>query len=162
MTWLPPSKGRGSMLTPSLKHELEIVTETALMLSEPDISIQKIAERIYDSEPALMEQIRRPLAIERLMWLMNRLRQHTPSQKQMVLPGFPNLPRRITLKNGKHPLLMASNMRKLQEYRDVLLKRGRARLTIIEKLIKFMAPYTAKDPGITVGEVKDAQNDMPS
>lgn len=145
------------MLSAALKREVEITLETALMLAESGVSIAKIAERVYDSEPALVDQLKRPLILERFVWLLNRRRQHTPSQKQMLLPGFPTLPQRITLKNGKRPFLMEANLSHLKQFREVLLKRKGARLVIIEKLIEFMAPYAAQTPGITVARVVAAQ-----
>ncbi len=146
------------MLTAALKRELELVLETAMMMADPGVSLHTIAERVYDSEPALVEQIGRPLAIERFLWILKRRRAHTPSQNQMLLPGLPNLPQRIRLKNGKRPFLMQSNVKQLKQFRQVLLKRKGARLVIVEKLIDFMAPYAAKRSTITVAEVVAAQN----
>src|ERR1700676_2374400 len=107
------------MLTPKLKHEIETVVETAIMLAEPGTSNMTIAERLYESEPALMEEIKKPLAIDRLIWTMKRRRPYIPSQNQMMLPGFPNLPQRIRLQNGFRPLLMQSTVKQLKEFREI-------------------------------------------
>jgi hypothetical protein len=141
------------MLTAALKRELELAVETAVMLADSDTPDTAIAARLYDAEPALMEKLARPLAVERMIWTMKRRRQHIPSQDQMVLPGFPNLPQRIRLKDGSRPLLMQSTIKQLREFRQILMKRKGARLIIVEKLIDFMTPYSVKKSTITVAEI---------
>lgn len=145
------------MLTKSLKQELESLLETTLMSAEPGVSIDQIAERMYDSAPDLMEQIKRPLAIERFRWMINRQRQHIPSKDQLLFPGFPTLPRRVTLKNGKWLFLMQSNLEQLKQFRQILLKRKGTRLKVVERLIAVMEPYAAKRTNITVSEVGAAE-----
>jgi len=141
------------MLTATLKRELELAVETAVMLADPNSQDTEIAERLYDSEPALMQKLARPLAIERMIWTMKRRRQHIPVPGQMVLPGFPRLPERIRLKDGSRPLLMQSNIKQLREFRQILTKRKGARLVIVEKLIDYMTPYSLKKSTITVAEI---------
>jgi hypothetical protein len=145
------------MLAPALKRELEMVIETALMLAQPGSPVPEIAERLYDSEKALMEQIQRPLIVERLTWMMNRRRQYLPSQDQMMLPGFPKLPERVTLLDGRRPRLWDATLPQLKQFRKVLMKRRAPRLKIIERLIDFMAPYAVKHPNIRVGQVVRAE-----
>lgn len=141
------------MLTAALKHELELAVETAVMLAVPGTSDNQIAEGLYDAEPALMEKLARPLVIERMIWTMKRRRQHIPSPDQLSLPGLPNLPQRIRLKDGSRPLLMQSTIKQLREFRQILMKRKGYRLRIVEKLIDFMTPYAVKKSTITVAEI---------
>lgn len=127
--------------------------ETVLMTAEPGVSINQLAERMCDSNPELLEEIKRPLAIERYTWMINRQRQHIPSKDQLLFPGFPTLPLRVTLKNGKWLFLVQANLEQLKQFRQVLLKRKGTRLKIVERLIAVMEPYAAKRTNITVSEV---------
>jgi hypothetical protein len=141
------------VLTKTLKQAMETAMETVLMAAEPGVSIDQLAERMYDSNPALIEEIKRPLAIERFRWMINRQRQHIPSKDQLLFPGFPTLPLRVTLKNGKWLFLMRANLEQLKQYRQVLLKRKGTRLKVVERLIAVMEPYAAKRANISVAEV---------
>ncbi len=141
----------------TVKQELDITLETALMLAEPGTSIPALADRLYDSEHELIEKIQRPWIVERLTWLLYRKQRNIPAAGQLLLPGFPNLPRRMTLKDGRRPFLMQGNMKQVQEFRDVLLRRKRSTLAAIEKLLILMAPYAKERPGITVVEVLTAE-----
>jgi hypothetical protein len=146
-------------LVPTLKQELDITLETALMLAEPGTSIPVLADRLYDSERELIEKIQRPWIVERLTWLLYRKQRNIPVVGQLLLPGFPNLPRRMTLKDGRRPFLMQGNMKQVLEFRDVLLRRRRSTLVAIEKLLVLMAPYAKERPGITVVEVLTAERE---
>jgi len=148
------------MLTIALKHELETVLETILISVEPGISINKLAEHVYDSTPELMERIKRPLAIERIRWMINRRSEYLPSKDQLLFPGFPSLPVRIRLKNGKRPFLMQSNLEQLKQFRKILMKRKGTRLKIVERLIALMEPYAVKQPSITVTMVGLVENGL--
>ena|ERR1700679_2993935 len=140
-------------LTATVKQELEITLETALMLAEPGTSVPALAERVYDSEPELMEKIKRAWIVKGLKWMLYRKQRNVPADDQLTFPGFPKLPRRMTLKNGSRPFFMQGNFKQLTEFRDVLLKRRGARLEIVERLIVLMAPYVEERAGITVAEV---------
>ncbi len=140
------------MLTSGLKRDLEITIETALMLVEEGTSLQRLAERIYDSEPHLMEQLRRPWMTDRLLWLLSRKRQHMASADQLALPGFEGLPRRLTLKDGRRVALRKANLKQLKEFRAALTRRNK-QLESLNRLIVRVAEYERKTPGITVGEV---------
>lgn len=144
-------------LSATLQQELEITLETALMLSEPGVSVPILAERIYDSEFDLMDKLKRPWIVKGLKWLLYRKQKRMPAEDQLTFEGFPTLPRRMTLKNGRRPFLMQGNIMQLQEFREVLLRRRGARLATIEKLIALMAPYAEERAGITVAEVLIAE-----
>lgn len=142
------------MLSVTLKQDLETALENALMQAEPGTPIQQIAERLYDAEPAIMEQLARPFVTQRLVWVMNRVRQHIPGfQTQLVLPGIANIPARLTLATGGRPFSRKATLKQFEEYGEVLLKRKSPRLKTVEKIIEFMRPYNRKKPGITLGEV---------
>lgn len=158
---IPYFRSQGSIvseqMTTSLKRDLEITLETALMLAGPDTPIPALAATIYDSEPTLMGEVGRIWIIERLTWMLYRRRTNVPSEKQLVLPGFTNLPRRMTLKDGSRPFLMQGTLKDLQEFREVLLKRRPARLRAVERLIELMGEYAKLRAGITVAEVMLAE-----
>ena len=138
-------------------RELEIILETALMTATPGTSVRKIAERLYNDEPGLVEQLQRPWITARLEWMLYRKQDRLPGADQTTFPGFPTLPIRMTLKNRERPYLMQGNMKQLEEFRDVLGKVKGRRYRIVERLIRLMAPYSAKRPGITVAEVALAE-----
>ena len=140
-------------LAQPVKQELEIVLESALMLSAPGISLPALAKRIYDSERALIEKVQESFVLERLIWMLSRKRSYLPAEGQYVLPGFHNFPERMTFKDGRRLLFIQGNFGQLLEFRDVLLKRRRPRLFVVEKFISLMEPYAAKRGSITVGEV---------
>jgi len=134
-----------------------MILETSLMTATPGTSVPKLAAHIYDSEPGLIEQIKRPWIIARLEWMLHRRQDRMPGEGQATLPGFPALPIRMTLKNGQRPFLMQGNLKQLQEFRDVLSKVKSRRFRVVERLIALVAPYAAKRPGITVTEVMHAE-----
>ena len=148
-------------LSATVQQELEIVLEAALMLSEPGTSVPVLADRVYDSEPELMQKIMRPWLIKGLKWMLYRKQRRMPVEAQTTFEGFPMLPRRMTLKDGKRPFLMQGNIMQLQEFREVLLKRRGARLATVERLIVLMTPYAQERPGITVAEVLIAERTKP-
>lgn len=143
--------------TQSETQQLEIILETALMLAAPGTSIPSLAERIYDAEPDLVQQIQRPWIVSRFEWMLYRKQRNIPVEGQMTLPGIPRLPVRMTLKDGTRPFLMQGNLKQLQEFRDVLSKRKGARLRAVEKLIALMTAYAKTRSGITVAEVLNAE-----
>ena len=140
-------------LTMSVQQELEIILDSNLMLVGPDISVPALAERIYDSERTLIEQIQRPWIIARLTWMLYRKTANLPGEGQYTLPSFPVFPTRMTLKDGTRVNFIHGNFSELIEFRDLLRKRRRPRLAVIEKFIPVMAPYAEKRKSITVGEV---------
>lgn len=141
------------MITSILKRDLEITLETALMLVEDGTPLQQLAERIYNAESQLMSQLQRPWMVERLVWMLSRKRQHIVSANQLRLPGFEDLPRRLTMKDGRRVALRNANLEQLKEFRNVLLARRNKRLESLNRLIACVAEYEHKTPGITVGEV---------
>lgn len=147
------------MLSATIAQELEIAVENALMQAEPGTPMQQIAERLYDAEPAIMKQVSRPVVVQRLMAIMSRVRQHIPAfQTQLVLPGIPNIPARLTLAKGGRPFSRKATLEQFEEYAEVLLKRKSPRLKTVEKIIAVMRRHNKKKPGITLGEVIAQEN----
>ena len=146
-------------LSTALEEELDIVLETALMLAEPGTSLSALGQRIYDSESRLMAQIHRPWIVDGLIWRLRRKKANIPVQDQMSLPGFPILPIRATLKNGKRPYLGDATIKDLREFKNILAKRKSSRLRTVERLIELMAPYAKKNPKITVTGVIRSEYD---
>ncbi len=144
----------------SLKRDLEISLETALLLAEETTTLNELASRVYDSEPALMEQLRRPWMVERLRWLLARKRQRIKPDNQLPLPGFEHLPRRLTMKDGSRTPLRQAQITDLREFKDVHIKRAERndhRLRELDALIELMGPYVKTSPGIRVIEVMDKE-----
>ncbi len=142
-----------AILNPIVNRELEIVLETALMLAAPGTSVAAIANRIFDSERELMQQIQRPWILARLEWMLHRKKHDLPAEGQLTLPGMPRFPVRLTLKDGGRPAFMKSTFRQLKEYRGVLLKRKSPRLRLVDRLLEIMRPYAKKDRKITAQDV---------
>ena len=140
-------------MTAALKRDLEITLETALMLAEPDTPIPVLAQRIYDSDPTLMAECQHIWALERIIWMLYRKQQAATSSRQLCLPGFENLPNRITMKDGRRRALRSATLVHLIEFREVLAKRRTARYHAVVKLIALVAEYDKTQPDIQVGEV---------
>ena len=140
-------------LATTVKQELEISLDSALMLAGPNTTVPDLANRIYDMEPDLIGKIQREWIIERLMGMLYKKRAHMPAEGQYVLPGFYNFPNLMTLKDGSRLIFIQGNFTQLLEFRDVLQKRRRPRLAVIKKFITLMAPYAEARSTITVGEV---------
>lgn len=137
----------------SLKQELEIALESALMLAELGTSVEKLAERIYDSERVLIEKVQRMWVVTRLIGMLKRKQRMIPAKNQLTLPGFARFPQIIRLRNGSRPPFINATLSQLCEFRDVLLKRRPPHLKTVEKFIELMAGYEQRRPGITVAEV---------
>ena len=148
-------------LSATVQQELEITLETALMLAEPGTSVPVLADRIYDSEPALVEKVKRSFIVKGFKWMLYRKQRHIPAENQLTFEGFPELPRRMTMKDGRRPFFMQGNLKQLQEFREVLLKRKGARLETVERLIILMTPYAEQRASISVAEVLLAERTKP-
>lgn len=146
------------MLKATLLRDLEITIESALMLS-PDVPTAALAERIYDSDPELMERIQRTWVIERLVWMINRRRSRVSQGNQLPLPGFEKLPRRMVIKGGKRVALRYATVKQLRQYRGALWKKRDSRIEVVDRLIELVAGYASEHPGITVEEVMQRELD---
>jgi hypothetical protein len=146
-------------LTATLKKELEITIETALMLAEEGTTIPALAERIYNSEPQLMGECQRLWALERIRWILYRKKQRIASKNQLRLPGFENLPRVITMKDGRRRVLKNATLDDLREYRTVLVNANNDRIEALDRLIALVSKYSKREKKrlITVEEVITAE-----
>lgn len=143
------------------ESQLRLVLENALILAPPDASILAIAERVYDSEPQLMARLRRPWMVERIVRMLGRRQSRQIPEKQLPIPGFEELPRRIV--TTKEPpagktkprkiWLKDATLQQLLEYRKVLVKLRDVRLEDLDKLIAFMRAHVGKRRKVTVGMV---------
>jgi hypothetical protein len=151
-------------MTKSLKRDLEITLETALML-DAKTPIPALAKKIYDAEPELVESVKEEFIIDRFTWMLYRKHRKAKAVariSQMTLPGFEGLeklPLRITLKNGTRPELRDATLQQLKEFRFVLWSRRDSRIPTLDKLIALVAGYSKPGAGskITVGKVIDAE-----
>src|SRR5438105_2586638 len=83
--------------------QLSLLIENALRLAAADESLPVIAGRLYDSEREIYTCLRRPWAIERTVRMMKlRQRRQVPA-KQLPIPGFEELPRRIAVDEKQRP-----------------------------------------------------------
>jgi hypothetical protein len=131
------------------------------------VSHWAIAERLYDSEAALMKEIERTWILERLVWIISRKRRNryltrqadempTIYSSQLVLPGFEGLPRTIFLKNGKRHRLDFATAPQVNEHIAMLKARmdRSPKIARFEAVLKVMRKYTGQQPDITWAEVK--------
>jgi len=146
-------------LSATLSRELEVTIETALMLAEPDITVPKLAERIYDSEPKLMAECQRLWALERIRWILYRKRQRIAAKNQLRLPGFENLPRLITMEDGRRRILKNATLDDLREYRAVLMKGRTDKIEALDRLIALVSKHSKREKKrlITVEEAIAAE-----
>ena len=145
-------------------HKAELALALALQhaasLAEQGDSKAAIANRVYDAEPGLIAQLRRPWMIARMLHILDRLERNQPSDKQMPLPipGLTLPPRITTGKNQQHKVpLQDATLPQLLAYRRTLKKSVRQtvdrKVEQVTKLIAFMRKYAPKKRGVTVGEV---------
>ena len=147
------------MLTASLKRELELSIESTLMLADPETPVPILAQRIYDSDPKLMEKCQRLWALERIAWMLyrNRQRQRLKNQDQFRLPGFEILPRLVTLKDGTRKLIRFATLGELEQYRTVLGRKNRAKMDELERLIAFVKKHAGDRRNVTVDDALQAK-----
>lgn len=124
-------------------------------------SLKLVAEDVYDSNPSLMELIKRPILIARIKRMIkaNRLNDWSKSDdsvNQMTLPGFDNLPRRIFLPNGRRKLLDEATAKDVRKHITMLRKRliDHPKILQMERILKLMEKHNAEKPRITWGKVK--------
>lgn len=122
-------------------------------------SIGQIAESVFDGNPELMEDAKRPVLIDRLYWLAKRRRTARFSQKfgQLELPGL-ELPRTVYLKNGQRNRTDYCNGRQIEEAIKVLESQQRDRqnpkIQRLRNALSVMEPYRADNRDILWVDVK--------
>lgn len=142
-----------------LDRQVEIALESALLFAK-GVSIPALAERVYDAEPDLVAQVQRHWTIDRLTWMLRRLLRSQEEEKQLVLPGFEGLPRRITTKEGKYARLEEATLIGVREFRSGLAKKHKQkspRMAALDHLIEVMTSYARENREVTVKEVLAAE-----
>lgn len=148
------------MLTVQLQKDLEDAIEIS-HFTKGLSSVKFIAEDVYDSNPGLMEQAKRPVLISKIRKMVENRRariwsKNEPQNDQMALPGFDRLPRRIFLPNGNRKLLDETTAYDIQKHLVMLRKRlgEHPKIRQIERVLELMGKYTPEKPRITWAEVK--------
>ena len=144
-------------LAPALKHDVELAVEAAIF-AQPRAGRVVIAKSVYDSEPELMKMIHRTATMRYLMWIADRKRANIPVDEQLALPGMPQFPIRMTLKDGSHPRFMSATLKQLREFREILLKRKPPSLRVVDRMIEVMEPYAKLNRDIPVASVLLAEH----
>lgn len=148
------------MLTISLQKSLEDAIELS-HFTKGLSSVVLIAEDVYDSNPELMEQAKRPVLILRIRKMIENRRarvwsKNEPEKYQLTLPGFEGLPRRIVLPNGQRKLLDDSTAKDVQRHIAMLRKRflEHPKIQQMERVLDLMQKHNSQKPRITWSEVK--------
>jgi hypothetical protein len=117
-----------------------------------------IAREIYESEPALMEELKDPWMLQKLAWLVNRklAERWRTKYPQVELPGFEGMDRTIILRNGRRPRLDYCRAAEIEDHIKLIRVRfeGSLRLKKMEALLELMHRYTPDDPDINWSDVK--------
>lgn len=145
------------MAPTALEVELEITLDAALTFAEPGTKLPTIAERVYQSEPALVEQLCHPWMVERFIWILRRKRRKIAAWQQFLLPGFEQLPGRITIRDRHWRSLRFAKLEDLKQYRAVLQERRDPRLVQLDKLIALVSLYKQRGASLTVLEVMEKE-----
>jgi hypothetical protein len=131
-------------------------------------SLNLIAEDVYDSNPDLMEQMKRPVLISRIKRMIKAARlndwsKSSQSNDQLTLPGFDNLPRRIFLPNGQRKLLDKATAKDVQKHISMLRKRSleHPKILQMERVLRLMEKHNADKPRITWAKVKSIEFKVP-
>lgn len=147
------------MLPKSLRKDLNIAVETAMLFCPKNIKPLELAKRILASDRELIEKVQECLVLDRLVSLINRKLTAKQPKLQLELVGFERLPYRISI-HGDRMVLRDATLSQLLSYKDVLEKqeqKHKAKLDPLDRLIKLVAPYHAQKPNITVGAVMVAE-----
>jgi len=121
--------------------------------------IAGIAESLYNAQPELMEEAKRPIIMERLYWLIKRRRSARRDERyhQLELPGI-ELPRTVFLKNGSRTRVDYLTATQIDEAVKVLEAQSRERQTPKIRRLRaareVMERYLADNRTITWGDVK--------
>lgn len=119
----------------------------------PELSVPQLAAWVYDRHPEMMAAVRRRWTVERFEWLMNRMRHKIERRNGLILPGFEQLPKLMTRKDGSYMRIDSANLSELRKYRVILNRRGDSRLEQLDRLIELVQGYARRRPGISVWEV---------
>lgn len=146
-----------------IETRIENILDEAIELAtigDQFVKAQKIAERVYASEPDLMAEVSRLWVIERLTWIITRRRRARWDQKysrnQMMLPDpiFQGLPKTVFLRNGERPKLMQTMLSQTEDHLKLLRERFKndPRVRQFEAVVELLRKWTAVQRGITLEE----------
>jgi hypothetical protein len=166
-------------ISASLKHEIDVIIETTLMLAPKGVQIKELARRAYASERKIFDQAQETWVLDRIIWLLTRKRQTITSvdptnatSEQYMLPGMERIPRRFTMRNGRRIARENAVLSEVREYRASLLNlitnqrntlvakdpTKDPRIVALDKLIELMLRYAKPGKmGVTVGHVISAE-----
>lgn len=120
-----------------------------------------IAQRLFDSEPRLIEAVGRQWILARLTWLIGRRRRarwKEASPPQMVLadPIFQDLPRRIFLRNSRRPKLEHCTLGQIEERIKLVRERQKddRSLEQLKAVAEILRKWTRQEKGISWGEAQ--------
>jgi hypothetical protein len=154
-------------------HHEEVVTQAYaairdLKILEPAIAARAMAERIIEEAEGedWLARLQLELGIRFLETAVRNERARVAREAQARLPGFEDLPMRITTSNGQRPLLENAGLTDLRGYLKILNQRNRKRhladpkIAKIKDLIQRLTDYRAGRSGahrlardVTVGEL---------
>jgi hypothetical protein len=150
-------------LSANIEKQIAKVIHEALELADLGgnrIDSHSIAERLYESQAELMEQLKPFWMVERLNWMICRERRtrrllQRPDE-QLTLPGFVGLPRTITLPDARRQRLDYATVTEVRQHVKMLRNRldSDSRILQMESVLKLMESYAVQDRFITWGEVK--------
>jgi hypothetical protein len=153
-------------LTENIENKIERVVYESIelaVLSSGGVTSRSIAEKIYESEPDLMEQLKPYWMVDRLLWMVSRKRHMRRSMQrnavQLALPGFEGLPRRIFLPDGQRKFLDDATIEMIQDHVQILRDRLKpnSKIKLMEAVLDLMRKYSTAHRKITWGEVKDKE-----
>jgi hypothetical protein len=129
------------------------------MLADPETPVPVLAQRVYDADPPLMAECQKHWALERIAWMLyrNRQRQRMKNHDQLRLPGFELLPRLVTLKDGTRKLIRYATLAELEQYRNVLGTKHKAKIAELERLIALVKSFAGDRRNVTVDDALVAQ-----
>lgn len=151
------------MAKASIETQITKVLDEAIELADiggATTATSAIAERVYDSESDLMAELQRPWMVDRLIWMISRMRRTRRRAKmvdgQLVLPGFETAPRTIFMRDGRRQQLDKANVTQIVEHLKMLRARLKqhSKIDQMEAVLELMRKYSQEQPGITWAEVK--------
>jgi hypothetical protein len=154
----------------TLEKRIEKVLREAVELADlgnQRISARKIADRVFDTEPDLVEEAKRPILVDRWAWLIARMRrarwdaESRPYSQQMVLddPIFKDLPKTVFLRNGKRPKLDFCLLTDTEDHLKLLRERFQRHPRVIqfEAVVELHRKWAAIKRGCTWYDAKQME-----
>jgi len=144
----------------SLEKRLQRTLREAIELADIGddlVPARTVAERVFDTETELMTEVARPWVLERLTWLISRLRrtladQDNPLQLCLPDPIFKGLPKTIFLRNGERPSLLGATLTQTEDHLRLLRKRFKTdwRVKQFEAVVDLHRKWASKFRGISL------------